>query len=217
MLGIAAHHPQTGELITAVNLLSAAGLVQMLSSAVTNFTHFAPVGTVLVAILGIGVAEHSGLLATVLRATVLKAPRKLLSFVVVLAGVLSSLAADTGYVVLIPLAAIVFASVGRSPIVGIAAAFAGVSGGFSANLLIGPFDAIMAGITTEAAVLVRSGYEVSAAGNYYFIVASTFLIGAVGTWVTERWVAPRFDGDSDAVCEDIQVSAEDRAGLKAAG
>jgi len=217
MLGVSAVHPQSGEAITAVNLISGSGLVQILSKAVTNFTHFAPVGTVLVAILGIGVAEYSGLLAAVLRATVLKAPRKLLSFVVVLAGVLSSLAADTGYVVLIPLAAIIFASVGRSPIVGIAAAFAGVSGGFSANLLIGPFDAIMAGITTEAAVLVRSGYEVSAAGNYYFIVASTFLIGAVGTWVTERWVAPRFDTDLGVTNEEVQLSSGDRRALKATG
>jgi len=217
MMGVSAVHPQTGDTISAVNLLSAAGLVQILSKAVTNFTHFAPVGTVLVAILGIGVAEHSGLLSAALRATVLKAPKQLLSLVVVLAGVLSSLAADTGYVVLIPLAAIVFASAGRNPIVGIAAAFAGVSGGFSANLLIGPFDAVMAGITTEAAILVRSGYEVSAAGNYYFIVASTFLIGAVGTWVTERWVAPRFDTPAAVTQTDEGLSAADKHGLKAAG
>ena len=216
-LQFSALHPQTSETINTVNLLSGAGLVQVLTKAVTNFTHFAPVGTVLVAILGIGIAEHSGLLSAALRATVLKAPAKLLSFVVVICGVLSSLAADTGYVVLIPLAAIVFAGAGRSPIVGIAAAFAGVSGGFSANLLIGPFDAIMAGITTEAAMLVRPDYEVNAAGNYYFIVVSTLLIGALGTWVTERWVAPRFTAQATDPSVDSRLTAIERRGLKAVG
>lgn len=216
-MGVSAQHPQTGEVIHSVNLLSGQGLVQILTKAVTNFTHFAPVGTVLVAILGIGVAEYSGLLGAVLRVTVLKAPAKLLSFVVVLAGVLSSLAADTGYVVLIPLAAIVFASVGRSPIVGIAAAFAGVSGGFSANLLIGPFDAVMAGITTEAAALVKPDYVVTAAGNYYFIAVSTLLIAGIGTWVTEKIIAPRFDETVHADVSDTGLSGNDRRGLKAVG
>lgn len=217
VLGVSAVHPQSGDSIDAVNLLSASGLVLILSKAVTNFTHFAPVGTVLVAILGIGIAEHSGLLNSALRATVLKAPAKLLSFIVVIAGVLSSLAADTGYVVLIPLAAIVFASVGRNPVVGIAAAFAGVSGGFSANLLIGPFDALMAGITTEAAALIRPEYEVTAAGNYYFTSISTLLIGGVGTWVTERFVAPRFDSVQATGSNNDQLSQAERRGLRAVG
>ena len=190
-MGLQAQHPLTGELISSVNLLSQQGLHQILTQTVTNFTHFAPVGSVLIAIMGIGVAEHSGLIAAALKATILKAPRKLLSFLMVLTGVLSSMAVDTGYVVLIPLAALVFIAAGRHPVVGIAAAFAGVSGGFSANILIGPVDAILAGISSEAAVLVQPGYEVSPAANYYFIVASTLLISVVGTWVTERIVAPR--------------------------
>ena len=190
-LGIQAIHPLNGETVQTVNLLNRDGLHKILSQTVTNFTHFAPVGTVLVAIMGIGVAEHSGLLGTALKATVLKAPPQLLTFVVVLASVLSSLAADTGYVVIIPLAAMVFLSVGRHPVAGIAAAFAGVSGGYSANLLIGPLDAILAGISTEAAGLVQAGYEVNAAGNYYFIIVSTVLIALVGTWVTEKIIVPR--------------------------
>ena len=171
-ISLQAVHPVNGTTIHAINLISIAGLHRILSESVTNFTSFAPVGTVLVAIMGIGVAEHSGLLKTLLRATVLKTPKQLLSFTVVLAGVLSSLAADTGYVVLIPLAGLIFASVGRNPIAGIAAAFAGVSGGYSANLLIGPVDAILAGISTEAAALIQSDYEVNAAGNYYFLIIS---------------------------------------------
>ncbi len=215
-IGLQAVHPLTGHSIDTVNLLSRDGLHKMLAHTVTNFTHFAPVGTVLVAIMGIGVAEHSGLLATTLKATVLKAPRQLLSFVVVLTGVLSSLAADTGYVILIPLAALVFLSVGRHPIAGIAAAFAGVSGGYSANLMIGPLDAILSGISTEAAILVAPGYEVSAAGNYYFLIASTLVISLVGTWVTEKIIVPRL-GDYQGEKSDFSaITDEERKGLRAA-
>ncbi len=218
-LAVSAIHPVSGELLQAGNLLSRQGLAYILTSGVSNFTQFAPVGTVLVAIMAIGVAEHSGLLGVVLRATVLKAPPRLLTFAVVLAGVLSSLAADAGYVVLIPLAAIAFSSVGRSPIAGIAAAFAGVSGGYSANLLIGPLDAILSGLSTEAAQLVAPNYQVSAAANYYFILASTLLVAVVGSWVTERLVEPRLSGGAGdtalaagAGLESITVS--ERRGLK---
>ena len=190
-LGLSAVHPISGDTINSLNLLSKDGLHLILTHTVTNFTHFAPVGSVLVAIMGIGVAEHSGLIAATLKATILKAPKQLLSFFVVLASVLSSLAMDTGYVVLIPLAALVFIAAGRHPLSGIAAAFAGVSGGFSANILIGPVDAILAGISTEAAALIQTDYQVNAAGNYYFLIVSTLVISVVGTWVTEKIVEPR--------------------------
>ncbi len=215
--GVSAIHPLDNSRIDAVNLLSRDGLQQMLANTVTNFTHFAPVGTLLVAVMGIGIAEHAGLIGTVLKATVLKAPRHLLTFIVVLTGVLSSLAADTGYVVLIPLAAIVFRAAGRSPVAGIAAAFAGVSGGFSANLLIGPIDAILAGLSTEAAQLIKPDYVVTAAGNYYFIIASTVLIGLVGTWVTERLVLPRFAHEETHPETHHQLSPDQRRGLTAVG
>ncbi|WP_320821291.1 AbgT family transporter [Thalassolituus sp.] len=184
-------HPISGETISAVNLLSVDGLHKILANTVTNFTHFAPVGTVLVAMLGIGVAEKSGLFDVALRASVRKAPSTLLTAMVVFTGVMSSIAADAGYVVLIPLAAIIFQSAGRHPLAGIAAAFAGVSGGYSANLLIGPVDAMLAGLSTEAAHLVAQNYQVSATANYYFMVASTFLVTFVGTWITQRWIEPR--------------------------
>lgn len=217
MLAVQAVHPVNGSTIVAVNLLSVAGLHRILTESVTNFTSFAPIGSVLVAIMGVGVAEHSGLLSTLLRVTVLNMPRQLLSFGVVLAGVLSSLAMDTGYVVLIPLAGLIFASVGRNPVAGIAAAFAGVSGGFSANLLIGPLDAILGGISSEAAALVQPGYVVSAAANYYFMVVSTLMLALVGTWITEKVVCRRLPG-GDIVAQDIeQISAADKAGLKAVG
>lgn len=219
-LNTAAIHPITQDAVVAKSLLSAEGLREILSNTVTNFTGFAPVGTVLVAVMGIGVAEHSGLLGVLLRSLVQKASPKIMTFLVVLAGVLSSLAADTGYVVLVPLAGIVFLAAGRHPVAGITAAFAGVSGGFSANLLIGPLDAILAGISTEAAALVQPDYEVTAAANYYFIVVSTFLIAAVGTFVTERWVSPLLGeyshSDADDPSSQIEeISQADRKGLRA--
>lgn len=215
-LGVSATHPVSGEQINSLNLLSREGLHLILTKTVSNFTHFAPVGSVLVAVMGIGVAEHSGLIAAVLKATVLKAPRQLLSFIVVLTGILSSLAMDTGYVVLIPLAALVFISVGRHPLAGIAAAFAGVSGGFSANLMIGPVDAILAGISTEAAALVNPGYEVNAAANYYFIVVSTILVAIIGTWVTEKIVAPRLGEyvDNTHQALDQQLQSNEKKALR---
>lgn len=216
-LGVQAVHPVSGELIRAKNLLGTEGLHLMLNRTVTNFTHFAPVGTVLIAILGIGIAEHSGLIGVALRATVLKAPAKMLTFLVVLAGVLSSLAADTGYVVLIPLAGILFNAAGRSPVAGIAAAFAGVSGGYSANLLIGPLDALLAGLSTEAAGFVDATYTVNAAGNYYFIIVSTFLIAAVGTAVTEKLVLPRLGDTGKGPEQEESIERGEIRGLKAVG
>ncbi|MGK0499795.1 MAG: aminobenzoyl-glutamate transport protein [Oceanicoccus sp.] len=212
--GSSAVHPVTGETINSVNLLGREGLRLILTKAVTNFTHFAPVGAVLVAIMGIGVAEHSGLIGTALKAVVLKAPAQALTFIVVLTAVLSSLAADTGYVVLIPLAAMVFVSAGRHPLAGIAAAFAGVSGGFSANLLIGPVDAILAGISTEAAGLIKPGYEVSAAGNYYFLIVSTLLITVVGTFITEKIVAPRLGDYQSSEQLDNNITPQERSALR---
>ena len=190
-LGWHAVHPVSGETISAFNLLSRAGVHRVLEQTVSNFTHFAPVGTVLVAMLGIGIADHAGLLSAIMRSLVLRAPERALTFTVVFAGVLSSLAADAGYVVLIPLAAALFQAAGRPPLAGIAAAFAGVSAGYSANLIIGPLDAMLAGISTEAAALVDPERTVSPAANYYFMAGSTLLIAALATWVTERIVQPR--------------------------
>ena len=205
-LGISAEHPVSHIVVQAKSLVSADGLAWVLTNTVTNFTHFAPVGTVLVAILGLGIAERSGLIGAVLTLVVSKAPSRLLTFIVVLAGVLSSLAADAGYVVLIPLAAMLFLSMGRSPLLGIAAAFAGVSGGYSANLMIGPLDAVLSGLSTEAVAVVDSSYTVSAAGNYYFIAVSTLFIALLATWVTEVLIAPRFTDDESPGLEENAAS-----------
>jgi aminobenzoyl-glutamate transport protein len=217
-LGWSAVHPITGAEVKAISLLDGPGLRRMLEGTVSNFTSFAPLGTVLVAMLGLGLAERSGLLGALLARMVAAARPQFLSFFVVFAGVLSSLAADAGYVVLIPLAGWLFHAAGRHPFAGIAAAFAGVSAGYSANLMIGSLDAILAGLSTEAARLLDPTYEVTAAGNWWFIIASTVLIALAGTWVTERITAPRlgaYAGEGDGSHDpEIAVSA---AGLRAAG
>jgi len=184
-------HPSTGEEIRAVSLLNGEGIRRIMTTMVTNFTGFAPLGTVLVAMLGVGVAEGSGLISAVLRAMVLSAPRRLITLVVVFAGVLSNAASEAGYVILIPLAAIIFLAVGRHPLAGLAAAFAGVSGGYSANLVLGTVDPLLSGITQEVARIIDPGYTVNPAANYYFMMASVALITFLGTWVTEKIVEPR--------------------------
>lgn len=180
-----------GQMLVVRSLLTGEGIRWMSETLVTNFTGFVPLGTVLVALLGVGVAEKSGLLSAAIRALVLSAPKNLVTVVVVFAGVLSNTASEMGYVVLIPLAMTLFHALGRHPLVGMAAAFAGVSGGYSANLLIGTVDPLLAGITQEAARLIDPFYEVHPAVNWYFMIASTFLVTLLGWFVTARIVEPR--------------------------
>lgn len=184
-------HPGTGEAIHTVNLLSREGLHKIILKMVENYTSFAPLGIVMVALLGIGIAESSGLISAGIRLLVLNSPAKLLTFVVVLSGILSNIASDLGYVLLIPLGGIIFHSVGRHPVAGMAAAFSGVSGGFSANLIIGTIDPLLAGLSTEAAMIIDPGYYVNPTANFYFMFVSTFLIAGLGTWITEKIVEPR--------------------------
>lgn len=178
-------------IIRVVSLMNAEGLRRIVESLVTNFTGFVPLGTVLVALLGVGVAESSGLISAAIRQMVLRAPKNMVTMAIVFGGVVSNTASEMGYVVLIPLAAVIFHALGRHPLAGLAAAFAGVSGGYSANLLIGTVDPLLAGITQEAARLIDPEYEVHAAVNYYFMFVSTFLITILGTFVTTRIVEPR--------------------------
>lgn len=204
--------------VYAISLLNAEGIRRMLSQAVTNFTTFAPLGTVLVAMLGVGVAEGTGLIQAGLRKLVLSTPQRWITAVVVFAGVVSNIASDAGYVVLIPLGALIFLSFGRHPLAGLAAAFAGVSGGFSANLMVGPTDVLLAGITQPAAEMLQAGYKVSETGNWFFLIASTFLVTIVGTLVTEKIVEPRLGQYKGKSSESMdKVTKEEEKGLKWAG
>ncbi len=213
--GWQAIHPGTKEIIEPVNLLTVEGLRRILLEMVTNFTSFAPLGIVLVAMLGIGIAESSGLIGAVIRLLVLSAPKHLLTFIIVFAGVISNTASDVGYVLLIPLAGIIFLSVGRHPLAGMAAAFAGVSGGFSANLLLGTVDPLLAGLSEEAARIIDASYTVNPTANYYFMVVSTFIISTAGTWVTEKIVEPRLGKyEGDVPQEKIEkLSSAEKKGL----
>ncbi|MDN3652175.1 AbgT family transporter [Thalassotalea ponticola] len=210
--------------ISVVNLLSAEGLRMIVANLVTNFTGFAPLGTVLVALLGVAIAEKSGLLETAMRSLVMGASKKMVTFTIVFAGILSNTASELGYVVLIPLAAMIFHSLGRHPLAGLAAAFAGVSGGYSANLLLGTVDPLLAGITSAAAQLIEPGYNVGPEANYYFMFVSVFLISGVGTYVTEKIVEPRLgtynekEASIDLHAQKIShVSANEKRALKMAG
>ncbi|HSJ09173.1 MAG TPA: AbgT family transporter [Longimicrobiales bacterium] len=211
-------HPGTGAEIRPVNLMSIPGLHRMMTSMVTNFTGFAPLGTVLVAMLGIGIAEGSGLIGAALRKLVMAAPARLLTFVIVFAGIMSNTASEIGYVLLVPLAASIFLAAGRHPLVGLAAAFAGVSGGYSANLLLGTVDPLLSGLSQEAARIIDPAAVVSPTANYYFMFVSTFFIAAAGTWVTEKIVAPRFgEYTGDEKPEDLRdMTPQESRGLRAA-
>jgi len=221
--GLEVAHPKTGELIRPWSLLTLEGLHRMLTQTVANFTGFAPLGTVLVALLGIGVAESTGLIGAAMRALVLAAPKRLLTGVVVFAGVMSNVGSEIGYVLLVPLAARMFQAAGRHPLLGLSAAFAGVSGGYSANLLLGTVDPLLSGLTQEAARLTNPEAVVSPACNYYFMLASTFIVTLVGWWVAEKLVAPRLgewrpeQGDGKAKEELEGLSLAEKRGLLWAG
>lgn len=177
--------------VNAKSLMNAEGLRHIFNTMTKNFTGFAPLGTVLVAMIGVGVAEGSGMIQASLRKLVLSTPKRLVTAVVVFAGIMSNIASDAGYVVLVPLGAVIFLSFGRHPLAGLAAAFAGVSGGFSANLLVGTLDPLLGGISTEAARILNPNYTVLPTANYYFMFVSTFIITIVGTLITEKLIEPR--------------------------
>lgn len=172
------------------SLLSWEGIRWMFLSAIDNFIGFAPLGPVLTVMIGIGIAERTGLVTMGLRILVSSVPPSLITATLVFACVMSSMVADAGYIVLTPLGALIFAGLGRHPIAGLAAAYAGVSGGFSANLLITGLDPMLARLTGQAAQIIDPDYAVNATANYYFLVVSTILVTLIGTWVTTRFVEP---------------------------
>ena len=208
--------------VTATSLLSAANLQRLFVDMPETFAHFHPLGLVLTVMLGAGVAERSGLFGTAMRAAVGNAPKYLLTPLVAFIAMMGNLAADAAYVVLIPLAAIVFAAAGRNPIAGIAASFAGVSGGFSANLVMGQLDALLLGITGEAAGILVADYPVNIAGNWYFIATLLFIYVPIIWFITDKVIEPKLGawdnssmGDADTVKRDL--SEQERKGLKRAG
>ncbi|HEY2474705.1 MAG TPA: AbgT family transporter [Candidatus Cybelea sp.] len=215
--------PQTHQIntqtTTANSLLTAEGIRFLFTSTVRNFMNFTAVGVIFVAMVGVGLAEEAGLIGALIRKIVQVAPRSAITFIIVLAGVLSSIASDAGYLVLIPLGAVAFYSIGRHPLAGMAAAFAGVGAVFGVNLLITPVDGIITEITNDAIHMVNPAMSINLTANLYFSMASTLLMALVCTFVTDRIVSPRlgkYTGTPELMPTDESAEGEPR-GLRYAG
>ena len=177
--------------ITVKSLLSADGIRFMFEKAVTNFTNFAPVGIVLVTLFGIAAADGTGLLNALVKKILLNTSEKFLIPVIIFMGVMSNIASDAGYILVLPLAGIIYKSLGKNPLIGIMAGFFGVSAGFSANLLIGSIDPLLGNLTSGGAHVLDPTYNVSPMANYYFMFISTFVLVFVGTIVNKKVVEPK--------------------------
>jgi len=186
--------PRNSMPIRVQNQLTGAAIAGFLSNMVNVFVTFPPLGIVLVALLGVGVAEHVGFLTAMLKGLLNITPRSLLTPMLVLVGCLSHTTADAGYVLVVPLGGVIFFTAGRHPLAGIAAAFAGVSGGFSANLIPAPLDPLLQGFTQSAAQIIAPDRIVNPLANYYFTASSTLLIVGLGWFVTDRVIEPRLRG-----------------------
>lgn len=211
------------EPIVAKSLLHADGIWWLLSNLVKNFVEFPPLGIVLVGMLGIGLADRCGFLPVALKMASMHVKGIWLTPAVIFLGIMSSIALDAGYVVLPPIAAVLFIMSQRSPVVGIAAAFAGVSAGFGANLLITSLDPLLAGFTQAGAQILNSDYHVAVTCNWWFMIASTILLTFVGWFVTARYIEPRFHPDAQQQISSIddlpsvyQVSTKESAAVFAA-
>ena len=199
----------------AQSLLTAEGLRFMYSNVVQNFMNFNAVGVIIVAMLGVGVAESAGLIGALIRKLVAVAPAKALTYIIVFVGILSSVAADAGYLVLIPLAAAAFLSVHRNPLAGLAASFAGVAAVFSVNILVKPLDGILVGITNDAIHLMNPNLSIGLLSNFWFSVASVLLLTLVVGLVTDRIVEPRLGPyTGDVAAEEERTSSEESRGLR---
>jgi aminobenzoyl-glutamate transport protein len=173
------------------SLLSVEGIRFIFTSFVSNFANFTVVATIFVAMIGVGVAEQAGMMAALIRKLVTVTPGAWLTFVIILVGGLSSVATDAGYLILIPLGAAAFLSVGRHPVAGVAAAYAGVSASFAVNILIAPLDALLTEMTNEAIAIVDPNQSITITANWYFSIVSLLLMAVVMTFVTVRLIEPR--------------------------
>jgi para-aminobenzoyl-glutamate transporter family len=195
-------HPLTGEELAVKNLLTGSEMASFLANMIETFVLFAPLGIVLVAMLGVGVAEHSGWIDAGLKKLLNFTPKAFLTPMLILIAIVSHTAADAGYVLVIPLGGVIFYAAGRHPLAGIAAAFAGVSGGFSANFIPAAIDPLIMSFTLEAARILDPEIALNPLNNYYFTAASSVIITLVGWYITDKIVEPRLsdvevDGDED--------------------
>ena len=204
---------------TVRSLLSPDGLRFMLTTPVANFLAFTGVGVILVAMIGVGLAEESGLISTLVRKLVSVAPEKIFTFMIVFVGVLSSIAADAGYLVLVPLAAAAFHSLGRHPLAGLAAGFSGVAAVFLVNVFVTPTDALLVEVTNDAIRSVDPSQVITPVGNLFFMIVSSIVMALICTVITEKYVEPRLGPYTGGVPVEPNTGLTDaqQAGLKAAG
>lgn len=214
--GSSAIHPLTKEKITVVSLMNKEGFQRIIVNIIKNFVNYPPLGVTLISMLGVSLADKSGLFSTLLRKTLSKAKGSRVIMVVVLISIMSNALGDTGFVLMPPLAAMIFSAAGMNPLVGIFTAYAGVAGGFSANFIICATDMLVVGFTQAATAIIDKDFVVNPVCNWYFTSASTLLLTFVTTWVTVKIVAPRFNNNNYKVEKVEEVSHTESKGLKAA-
>ncbi|WP_326807792.1 AbgT family transporter [Streptomyces sp. NBC_01775] len=213
-LGVSAESPKDGATIAVRSLISDAGVTMMLDGLIENYATFPPLGVVLVVMLGVSVADQAGMLTAMLRAALAKVPAKAVTFMIALTGMVAHIASDAAFVVMIPLGAIAYRSVGRNPVLGAVVAFVSVSGGHAASPLVTPSDATLAALTTAAAQTIDSSYTVTPVANYFFSLASSVVLALVITLVAETLLTRRL---AMMAADDAAKAAEagTRAGTEA--
>lgn len=210
----------TGDITTQVvninNLFNRTGIQYLISNMITNFINFAPLVNIIVGLIGVGVAYKSGFLNSLFKMIGKVVPRKTLTFIVVLLGVISTMFSEVGYVILIPLSAILFMNLGRHPSAGICAAFAGITFGMGAGVVANNIDSILVDYTGSAVSILDSTYNVSIGGNLFFMIISTVLIAYLGTFITERYIIPKlgkYTFDEEEPSQDTLVSIKEKKGV----
>lgn len=219
--GVTVINPSNNESVSIVNLLSREGLTKLLTESVNKFQQFPPLGMVIVVMLGAGVAEKSGLMSAAMENSIKKVPKPLVTATVLLVCILADGAGDAGFILLPPLAASLFLSMGRHPLVGMFVAYAGVAGGFSANLIVNMTDVLVASFTIPAAQMIDTNYKGTPAMNIYFMICSTILLIVIGVLITEKIIAPRFEKEGynnfNNITEEKSINEKEKKGLFWAG
>lgn len=206
----------TTQVVTINNLFNRTGIQYLISSMMNNFLEFAPLGNLIVGLLGIGVAYKSGFLNSLFKMIGEKIPRKILTFITVFLGIILSMISEVGYVILIPLAAILFMNLGRHPSAGICAAFSGITFGSGANFIINRLDSVLYEYTGKATTILDSSYNVNLYGNVIFCIVSTILLAYVGMIITERFIIPKLGKyyfDEEEPSQDTVVAKKERKGV----
>lgn len=219
-IGYGAVHPGTGKTIQVVNLLTKDGFRDMYSKAVANYSNFAPLGMVMVCIIGAAVAEKSGFLVTMMKQVMGDAKSWMVTFAILFVAINANLAGDAGYIVMPPLAAVIYMGMGRSPVLGMIVAYAGCAGGFSANIMLGMTDALAYGFTESAARMIDPNYQATMAINWYFLIVSCILLAVFGTLLTEKFLVKRFPTTKEDLLKynfdesEGQITEAQKRGLK---